>query len=65
MTVSELISALTQLPQDKQVILHDTSLDLWVKCEAIDPNFDLAVNAIALQGGEVPDSPNWFEDEEE
>lgn len=65
MTVAELISALAQLPQDKQVILHDTCLDFWVKCEAIDPNFDLARDAVALQGHEVPDLPGWDEIEGE
>ena len=62
MTVSQLIAQLQALPQDKEVILHDTCLDLWVKCDGVNPCFEFTKNSIALQGGEVPDP---FEDEDE
>ena len=64
MTVSELISKLAELPQDKQVILHDTCLDFWVKLDGIDPDFDMADNAIALQGSEAPEPAGWDDDED-
>jgi len=63
MTVSELIAKLAELPQDKQVILHDTCLDFWVKLEGIDPAFDMAENAIALQGHEAPAMPDWDDED--
>lgn len=63
MTVSELIAKLAELPQDKQVILHDTCLDFWVKLDGVDPYFDMADNAIALQGSEAPELAGW-EDED-
>ena len=67
MTVKELIERLEQLPQDKQVILHDTCLDFWVKCSGVDERFEFAENAIALTGHEVSKcSIEWdFDDEEE
>lgn len=65
MTVKELIAALSTLPQDKQVILHDTCLGFWVACEDVNPHFSGAENAIALERSEVPDSEDWQDEDED
>ena len=63
MTVKELIEKLTELPQDKQVILHDTCLDLWVICSGVNSQFEFAKDSIALLGHEVPEAfIDWDEE---